>query len=76
MSPGRDTERPHDEDALAEAPVEKFLRLAASETFLRVAGEDDEPVAAFVTVNVGGIMPTASEEPDETTSRADRDRHD
>jgi hypothetical protein len=61
MSPGRDTERPHHEGALAEAPVDKFLRLATSETFLRVAGEDDEPVAAFVTVNVGGIVPTAGE---------------
>lgn len=75
MSPGRDTERPHDEDALGEAPVEKFLRLAASETFLRVAGEDDEPVAAFVTVNVGGIVPTAGAA-DETTSPAERDRRD
>jgi hypothetical protein len=75
MSPGRDTERPHHEGALAEAPVDKFLRLATSETFLRVAGEDDEPVAAFVTVNVGGITPTPGET-DETTSPAARDRHD
>jgi hypothetical protein len=61
MSPDRQSERTPDDAGLDEAPVDKFLRLAAaSENLLRT--KPGEVVGAYVTLNVGGITAADREE--------------
>jgi hypothetical protein len=61
MPTGEESERTP-EDAEREAPVDKFLRLAATpENFLRADG--GESPGAFVMLNVGGITVADREEP-------------
>jgi hypothetical protein len=55
MSPGRESQSPSGDAGLSESPVEKFLRLAESPSFLRLAESGDHAAGGFVTLNVGGI---------------------
>jgi hypothetical protein len=71
MSPGREPEPNADERGRVEPPVEKLLHLAGPDSLLRSAGPDDEPAGAFVSLNVGGVVPVvripddAAEMPDD-----------
>ena len=55
MFPGRESESAQGEAGLSESPVEKFLRLAESPNFLRMAESGEDVAGGFVTLNVGGI---------------------
>jgi hypothetical protein len=66
MPSGEESERTAD-DAEREAPVDKFLRLAATpDSFLRT--DDGESPGAFVMLNVGGITIADRDEPAEASN--------
>ena len=66
MPPGEESDRSPD-GAEREAPVDKFLRLAATpDNFLRSGG--GESPGAFVMLNVGGITIADREEPGRETA--------
>ena len=61
MSPGSESERSNAGAAQVQAPVEKYLRLAATaDDFLRT--DSGESPGAFVMLNVGGITATERDE--------------
>jgi len=66
MSPGRESDRTPDASRLREAPVDKYLRLAAEpEGFLR--GDSGEGAGAYVMLNVGRVTTADRSGPDAAT---------
>lgn len=57
MSLGREPEPNASERGRVEPPVEKLLHLAGPDSLLRSAGPNEEPAGAFVSLNVGGVVP-------------------
>jgi hypothetical protein len=65
MSSGSESEHSDAGAAHVEAPVEKYLRLAATtDDFLRTGTDSGERPGAFVMLNVGGITAAERDEPD------------
>ena len=71
MSPDEQSERTAEDAGLDEAPVEKFLRLAAASEDSRRSNRG-EVVGTYVTLNVGGITAADRAESDADTPSGTR----